>query len=702
ESFARQQARTRRFRLGAPADFTISPCGTRIVFTRSGGGSDPVNRLWVADVGDGPLHERLVADPVSLLGGSEDVPTTERARRERMRITSEGITGYSTDTAVRVAGFALSGQIGIADLTADRPALLLDLTGPAIDPQIDPTGQRVAWVADGSLHQARIDGTEASVLAAPDGDGVTWGLANFLAAEEFDRSRGFWWSPDGQSLIVERVDDRCVDQWWLADPATPSAEPAPIRYPAAGTQNPKVSLWLVDLAGRRVAIDADPNGSGSCEYVTAVHWSAHGPALLAVLNRAQNRSLVLAVDAQTWMTHPIADLRDPCWVELIPGTPAWTPSGQLLTTATGDNGMLDSLAIDGDGSAFAAIRPVRAVLDVAQDGMLLQIATRPTSSTIMHVAWDGTATARSGGGWNSAARGGDTMLRIGASLDSTDIGYEVTADSTVVGRIESLSERPCVNPRPQLLTVGTRALNATVQWPANHAPGSRKLPVIMNPYGGPRAQRVIESGRSFAETQWLADQGFAVIVADGRGSSGRGPAWEREVFGDLADVPLQDQVDALAGVAELFPDDIDTDRVAIMGWSFGGYLSALAVLRRPDVFHAAVAGAPVTDWRLYDTAYTERYLGDPTKEVANYASTSLLPLARHLRRPLMIIHGLADDNVVVAHSLQLSQALTTAGRPHTFLPLPNVTHMTPQEDIAENTLRLQLEFITSSLAVPHP
>src|SRR5699024_892465 len=187
-------------------------------------------------------------------------------------------------------------------------------------------------------------------------------------------------------------------------------------------------------------------------------------------------------------------------------------------------------------------------------------------------------------------------------------------------------------------------------------PGSVRLPVLMDPYGGPHAQRVLASGRMFYEPQWLADQGFCVVVADGRGTPARGHAWERAVRDDLAGVTLQDQVDALAAVAQAYPGDVDTTRVGISGWSYGGYLAALAVLRRPDVFHAAVAGAPVTDWRLYDTFYTERYLGHPQAQPATYDANSLTPLASSdaPTRPLLIIHGMVDDNVVVAHSLRLS------------------------------------------------
>ena len=210
------------------------------------------------------------------------------------------------------------------------------------------------------------------------------------------------------------------------------------------------------------------------------------------------------------------------------------------------------------------------------------------------------------------------------------------------------------------------------------------------------------SSNAFASAQWFADQGFAVVVADGRGTPGRGSEWERAVHLDLATAPLDDQIDALHAAAERFGGVLDLDRVAIRGWSFGGFLAALAVLRRPDVFHAAVAGAPVTEWRLYDTYYTERYLGHPADAVNGYDASSLLPLAPDLTRPLLLIHGLADDNVVAAHTLQFSSALLAAGRPHEVLPLVGVTHMTPQEEVAENLLLHQLDFLRRSLGIDRP
>jgi dipeptidyl-peptidase 4 len=209
---------------------------------------------------------------------------------------------------------------------------------------------------------------------------------------------------------------------------------------------------------------------------------------------------------------------------------------------------------------------------------------------------------------------------------------------------------------------------------------------------------VVKSRRAFLESQWFADQGFAVLVADGRGTPARGLAWERAVHLDLMDPTLEDQVDALHAAAERFPF-LDLSRVAIRGWSFGGQLAAAAVLRRPDVFHAAVVGAPVTDERLYDTHYTERYLGQPDENPEGYSSSSLLEDASKLERPMLIIHGLADDNVFVANSLRLSRALLEAGRPHIFLPLTGATHMAKEETVAENLLLLELKFLRDALAV---
>ncbi len=298
---------------------------------------------------------------------------------------------------------------------------------------------------------------------------------------------------------------------------------------------------------------------------------------------------------------------------------------------------------------------------------------------------------------HSGRRAGGTTLTATRSLDSARLTVRVLRDGTEVGQIAEHAERPLLpDPRPVIFSAGAREIRTALLLPSWHRPGSGKLPVLLDPYAGPHAQIVLASGSIFLTSQWLAEQGFAVVIADGRGTPGRGLQWERSIAGDVSGPVLEDQVDALAAALARSPD-LDSGRVAIRGWSFGGFLAMLAVLRRPDVFHAAIAGAPVTDWRLYDTHYSERYLGDPRDQREAYERISLIADAARLRRPLLLIHGLADDNVVAAHTLRMSSALLAAGKPHSVLPLSGVTHLADQEEVAENLLLLQVDFLRHAL-----
>jgi dipeptidyl-peptidase 4 len=285
------------------------------------------------------------------------------------------------------------------------------------------------------------------------------------------------------------------------------------------------------------------------------------------------------------------------------------------------------------------------------------------------------------------------------SLDFAGPSISVFRDGKPAGEIASLAMVPPLTPNVTLLTAGERELRCALVLPTGYQPGSRKLPVMLDPYGGPHGQCVLHAANSYLSSQWLADQGFAVLVADGRGTPGRGPDWDRSVAFDVIDVTLTDQVDALHAVAARYAD-LDLSKVGIRGWSYGGYLAAAAVLRRPDVVHAALAGAPVTDWRLYDSHYTERYLGHPDEHPDVYERNSLIPDAPNLERPLMLVHGLADDNVFAAHTLRLSSALLAAGRLHTVLPLSGVTHMSTTAEVeAEAFVLLQLDWFTQALGL---
>ncbi len=737
-TFPRQYARTQRFSLGAPRAFTVSPDGRRVVFLRSLEGTDRANLLWVREP-DGQ-REYVAADPARLLeGAAEELSPEERARRERSREGSAGIVGYATDKAVDLAAFALSGRLFTTDLRTGT-ARELSTPTPVVDPRPSPDGRHIAYVCDGTLRVIGADGTGDRVLAAPEAEGVTYGLAEFIAAEEMQRSRGFWWSPDSDRLLVARADETPVQRWWIADPAHPDQAPSDVAYPAAGTPNAEVTLHLLSVDGeerRRIEWD-----STSHPYLARVHWSSGGPPLLLVQSRDQREQLHLGVDPGAGTTTTLHAELDPDWLELFSGVPAWTADGRLVRI---DDSTGARLLMVGDQAFSTAALHVRSVLDVSADGILFSASPGAGSTQGVVAASHGTSGAAGRGVGDigvhlarfatdgscagverladadddgtahvaGAVRGGDTLVLSTASLAQPGARVRIlrlAGDARSgpdgglqpVDAVPSHAERPGIGTSPLLVRAGKREIPAAVVLPDGYRDGDGPLPVLMDPYGGPHGQCVLAAHNAYLTSQWFANQGFAVVVADGRGTPGHSPAWEKSVSRDIADVTLDDQVEALQALAASHP--LDLGRVGIRGWSYGGYLAAMAVLRRPDVFHTAVAGAPVTDWRLYDTHYSERYCGTPQDDPEVYARSSLvtdegLSGAAEQHRPMMLIHGLADDNVVVAHTLRLSSALLAAGRPHEMLPLSGVTHMTPQEQIAENLLLLQVAFLKRTLGM---
>ena len=696
--FPRQLAQTRRFMAGRPRSFAVAPDGRRVLFLRSPRGDDPVNGLWRLDLEGGT--ETCLVDPRTLLAGADDVelPPEERARRERAREVSGGVVRYATDRDVTVAVFALGGRTFRVD-TIGGEVVELALPEGAFDARPDPEGGRVAFVHRGALHV--LEGGEVRTLADEGGDDVSWGEAEFVAAEEMGRTRGFWWAPDGERLLVARVDVADVARWTIADPSRPDLPGATVRYPHAGSYNADVSLWLVTLDGGRQQVTWDGE---HLPYLATVGWQWSSPPTLSVQSRDQRRLAVLTVDPEDGSTEAVREITDPQWVDLVPGAPAWLDGGLVTVEVDAD---VDTYRLHLDGEPITAPgMQVRAILHAEHDAVWVSASTDPLDIGVYRVSRAGVPERHVvAPGVHGVVVEGEVTLTVAATLDAPP-AVTVQRGGSDVAEVRSNAEDPVVSPAPRFLDLGTSALRAALFLPTHDEGGA--LPVLLSPYGGPHAQRVLHARDHHLVSQWFADQGFAVLVIDGRGTPGRGPAWERAVHRDLAQPVIEDQVIALREAAAI-ERRLDLGRVGIRGWSFGGFLAALAVIRRPDVFHAAVAGAPVADWRLYDTHYTERYLGLPDEDPEAYRRSSLVDehdqlvdaaVPPHDRHPaLLIVHGLADDNVVAAHSLRLSHALLAAGRPHAFLPLSGVTHMTPQTVISENLLRLELDFLRGALVL---
>ena len=687
-SYPRLAARTGRFTLGVPRSLTPTGDGRRVLFVRTASGTDRSGKLWSYELGSG--QERLLLDPAAALGeGGEQLSAAERARRERAREQGAGVVGYALDRDGTVAALALSSRRWVVQVESGE-VRDLGVAGPVVDPRPDPTGRHVAYAAAGELRVVGVDGADDRAIGERESETVSWGVAEFVAAEEMERYRGFWWAPDGGSLLAARVDEAAVPVWYIADPEHPDRAPAAVRYPAAGATNAEVRLYVLGLDGGRTEVEWD---RAAFEYLITAGWDDHGP-WLRVMSRDQRRSQLLAVDPSTGATSLLSEATDDVWLDVVTGVPARTDDGRLVDTADLDD--TRRLTVDGTAVSPAGLQ-VAAVLDVDDETALVRATDEPTEQHLYEIALDGSGARRltTDAGVHAGGRAGGVTVVASSVLGRPRTRVEVRAPGAEPVELPSYQQEPPFSPGVTLLTVGERDLRAAVLYPRDHTTGTR-LPVLVDPYGGPHHQEVVKAHGIWLEPQWFADQGFAVVVADGRGTGSRGQAWDRAVHHDLAEVTLTDQVDALHAVAKEHPD-LDLDRVGIRGWSYGGYLSALAVLRRPDVFHAAIAGAPVTDLALYDTFYTERYLGLPQEQPEVYSRNSIVADAARLSRPLMVIHGLADDNVVAAHSLQLSSALLAAGRPHEFLPLSGVTHMASQEAVAENLLLLQVDFLRRHL-----
>lgn len=756
---------------------------------------------------NGNVSEVLLADPRALLADAdaEDVPAEERARRERAREGGSGIVGYSTDASGNRVTFTINGQLFLTDIAAGVTraiAIEEDELKPVLNPRISPDGQHVMYTTGTYLVNVDLAGTDFDMASGDDdceiGDAISvvasipqdgeWkiGLAEFAAGEEMDRYDGFWWSPDSKYVLFETYDESPEPIWHLSDPANPANPARSNRYPQALTANANVRLTLLELG-----FDSDNCCYGAIanevkwdhetyEYLAAVSWTSGHEPIILVQDRLQQHDQVLAIH----VGEPIATMRDAengftddegdqvetfsiaipeyaegerpgstrvleehsnaYWLDLIHGTPAFTPNGRLICAMNDMDADTNRLTANGMPFTPAGLQ-VREVLDVTDDDVLCVVQRTPEilpesdlpflwrsnaadhdarSFDVVSIRYDGTwePLTYAPGQW-TMSRAGNGCVVTGRGMDDATVQMQhcmniATTDengtdvaSMVVAPIENHAETPGITPNVHFTRLGERGLYTAIVLPSASSEYAHAdtLPVLMKPYGGPGFQQVVESQSFYWDAQWWADQGYIVVTADGRGTTGRGPQWDRAIYETMKSVTLEDQVDAVRALPEALTTlaaqenkessentipQPDLNRVAMIGWSYGGFLSALAVLEAPKTFAAACAGAPPTDWTLYDTHYTERYLG---LNPAVYERNSIIADAPQLDRPLMLIHGFADDNVTIAHSLRLSQALMAAGRKHTFLPLTGITHMTNDETVAENLLILQRDFLAEAL-----
>lgn len=696
DPFLSLYAETRAFQSGRPVSAKATADGKAVLFLRAQPKS-PEQTLFLFDVQTGQARELLSPAQV-LAGAAEGLSSAERARLERQRITARGFTSYQLSEDGQTALVTLSGKLylvsiqGAGDGTRPGRALQLHLDeGPVIDPRFSPDGRQVAYVRNNDVHVIDLKSGRERQVTRGGTELAPHGLAEFVAQEEMDRFEGFWWSPDGKRIAYEESDHTHVEKFTIADPLRPEQGANAFAYPRSGKNNVAVRLGLISVAGGPTTwvkwdVERYP-------YLATVKWPKMGPLCVVVQNRAQTEEQLLAVDLKTGKTRELLTEKDGSWLNLQQGFPRWLDDGSgffwfternggpeiELRTARGERSA--TWISPGDGYAsWVGFDEKRRILYFAG-------SADPTQSHLYRVregqAPERVASDEAGPATESGVLSKDGSLLIITSTSTSHMPRTAVfrTDGGKVGDLPSVAIEPPLTPVLEFRKVGPQEGFWTAVLRPKNAPKGVKLPVVVDVYGGPGHLVVAHTMRQNLLPQWLADQGFLVVKIDGRGTPRRGRPFERFIKNNFA-VTLDDQIAALKALANEVPE-VDLTRVGIQGWSFGGYLAALGTLSRPDVFKSGVAGAPVVDWADYDTHYTERYLGTPGDNPAGYAKSSLLSYADKLERPLLLIHGTADDNVYFFHTIKLSDALFRAGKKHQVLPLANFTHMVPEPIVTQ-------------------
>lgn len=702
-AFLEQYAATRRFSAGQPAAVKLVPDGSAVLFLRSPARSF-VQDLYEFDTATGQERRLLTAEQI-LQGAEENLSVEERARRERMRMSARGIASYQLSKDGTKILVPLSGRLFVIERASGSVRELTSEAGYPIDPRFSPDGRFLACVRENELYVMDIASGQERKLTTGASETISHGTSEFVAQEEMGRNEGYWWSPDNRMIAYQETSTEGMEVMHIADATHPDREPQAWAYPRPGQKNAEVRLGLIPVEGgntRWVNWDRD-----RYPYLATVCWKDQAPLTILVQNRPQTEQALLRVDVETGSTSLLLVEKDEAWINIDQSMPKWFPDGSAFLWTTERNGAWQLELRTAEGRL---LRPLttpefryKGFVDLDPQSNIVHISggDDPTQTHLFTLSTVGSipVAMTTEPGLHSASFSEDHRVYVHSSSTMDGRRQQVVRgrEGREFGRLQSVAEKPPFVPRIELTAVGSEpSFHAVLVRPRNFD-ARRRYPVIVSVYGGPHSQTVIAAPSAYLLQQWIADHGFIVVSIDGRGTPSRGREWERIIKGNLIEVTLQDQVAGLKALGRRYRE-LDLDRVGIYGWSFGGYFSAMAVMRRPDVFDAGVAGAPVAEWLDYDTHYTERYMGMPDENAAGYTDSSVLTYAKDLEKPLLIIHGTSDDNVYFSHSLKMSNALFRAGKTHDFLALSNFTHMVPDPLVTTRLYQRIVNYFVEHLA----
>jgi dipeptidyl-peptidase 4 len=666
--------------------FRFAHDGRRLYFLAVEGAG--VSRsLFREDVVSGARE--IVARPPEASGETTLTPE-EVLRRERQRVQDTGITHYQLASDADTALFDWRGDVYLAR-PGQPPARLTETASSEIDPQPSPDGARAAYGRDGELYVLDIATRSERRLTQGARDGVFHGVAEYIAQEEMDRSSGFWWSPDGARIAFTEVDETAIPLYPIVQQGGATWRVESYHYPYAGGPNARVRLGVVPAAGGETVW---MRLSDDDVYLARVLWDPDGSLLVQVESRDQKSLRLLRGDPRTGAVTPLLEDRSETWINLHDDLRPLKDGRFLWSSEASGFRHLELRARDGSRlrSLTSGDWPVDQVEGIDEkNGLVYFTAAKdgPMERQLYRVSLEGGSIERMTpeAGWHtvSFSRDGLRYVDVHESASSPPRALLKEAAGRTVRELDRNADpepQDLALRSPEFVTLKAKdgsVLHGALYRPPNAAAGT-KHPAIVRVYGGPTAQTVKNAWEVTCDlrAQYLARHGYVVFRLDNRGTPRRGKSFETALAGRLGSVEVEDQIAGARYLAGL--PFVDGARVGIYGWSYGGYMAARCILAAPDLFKAAVVGAPVSDWDGYDTHYTERYMGTPRDNPAGYRDSSVLPLASRLKGKLLIVHGMIDENVQFRHTARLMNALNAAQVPYDLMIFPDERHLPRGEE----------------------
>jgi dipeptidyl-peptidase-4 len=707
-------ARYPRPGMNAPNQVEFTPDNQKVAYLLASAGS-LAQELWTYDLISSERRQmtQMATDLVSHTG---QFSIDEELRRERTRQRGLGVTGYqfaqSTESGPLILLIPFDGRLYLAR-NAEHLTPMSKTEG-AIDPQLNPDGTYVAFVRDGELHSLKADGSgQPRILTSGAEDGVTNGLAEYIAQEEMGRHKGFWWSPDGKHLAFIHADSRHIPKYSIVHQGREQVFNEEHRYPFTGTRNAIVQLGIV-------SVESDPDeviwmdlGRDEDMYLARVAWRPDGVLTALIQSRDQRSQRLMSFNPVNGEATTLIEEQGHPWLNLHDNL-RFLRSGEFLWSS--ERSGFNHLSLhDHDGHEIRTLTDgqwmVTGQVTVDEDQRIVYFQGTFDSPLERHmyvVPLDGGPLRRvtHEAGWHDVVISPDQRSFVD-KWQSLQQPPRLTLRSLSDGEVqrvlfESESTTPeslglCVPEITSFYSSDGVLLYAAIYASEETQTGNQPRPLVVDVYGGPGVQTVTSTWSQTVDlrAQYLAQQGYVVLNVDNRASSNRGLAFEAPIARSMGHVEVSDQVDGVRFLASR--PYVDSSRVGIYGWSYGGYMTLRALMHAPDVFKVGISGAPVTFWEGYDTHYTERYMGLPGTNESGYQTSAVLPYVEQLVGKLMLVQGLVDENVHAQHAMRLIEALTTAAKDYELVLFPEARHMPRNPSHLEYLERKLVEFLNRYL-----